>query len=195
MKPAKKRSDIRYTSYEDFGRRFFEHAVTVERIGSAFDRIAGSTFDFGPVGAGPGKLAKVSAKVELGDPRLEREEKEWITFQLGVPLAIDLMVDLQLDKHRFDVNGEVLLHLTARAAEPLKVIIDVDEPSTRNVKIDVSPASFRGGLLRIVAGVDFEIKRFVAKYVANEIRKPEIEQAREIDLAARIDAAWHHQAH
>ncbi|TSE01990.1 hypothetical protein FOS14_00950 [Skermania sp. ID1734] len=193
MKPAKQRSDIRYTSYEDFGRRFFEHAVTVERVSSSFDQIAGSKFDFGPIGVGPGKLAKVSAKVELGEPRLEREEKECITFELVVPLTIDLTIDLQLDKHRFDVSGEIYLHLTARAAEPLKLIIDVDEPSTRDVKIDVSPETFRGALVRIIASVDLEIKRFIAKYVAKEIRKPEIEKAREIDLAARIDAAWEHQ--
>ncbi len=177
-------------SYEDFGRRFFEHAVTQERVAAAFTDLAGSAFDFGPIGAGPARLAKVSAHVLLGTPTLNREEAAVISFELVIPVEVDLSIDLAVDKHRFSVDGAVHLRLTARAAEPLRVIIDVDEPKRRDVKINVSSESLRGALFRIFASVDHEIKRFVARYIAREIDKPHIRRARDIDIAARIEAAW-----
>ena len=48
----------------------------------------------------------------------------------------------------------------------------------------------RAEVLRRVGGIDREIRRFVAKYVAREIDKPQIQAARDIDVAARIDKAW-----
>ena len=53
-----------YVSYEEFGRRFFEIAVTEERVGDAIAAIAGDEFEMGPMGQGPGKIAKVTAKVQ-----------------------------------------------------------------------------------------------------------------------------------
>jgi len=55
--------DFEYVSYEDFGRRFYEIAVTEERVGDAIAAIAGDEFEMGPMGQGPGKIAKVTAKV------------------------------------------------------------------------------------------------------------------------------------
>ena len=53
-------------SYGEFGERFFAHAVTEERIVGALRGIAGDRIEFGPIGAGPGKFAKVSAEGEFG---------------------------------------------------------------------------------------------------------------------------------
>jgi len=57
-----------YMTYEEFGRKFFEVAVTEDRVGGAIGAIAGSSFEMGPMGQGPGKIAKVSAKVSILDP-------------------------------------------------------------------------------------------------------------------------------
>jgi hypothetical protein len=54
----------------------------------------------------------------------------------------------------------------------------------------VSSNSIRGEVLRIVAGVDVEIRRFIAKHVADEIDSPLSQQAQNIDVAERLDAAW-----
>jgi hypothetical protein len=54
----------------------------------------------------------------------------------------------------------------------------------------VASQSLRAELLRIVAGVDAEIKRFVAKYVREEIDKPASKKAQVIDVAKRLDDAW-----
>ncbi|WP_068280809.1 hypothetical protein [Aldersonia kunmingensis] len=182
--------DAAYISYENFGRRFFELAVSPERVAAAFGELAGSSFDFGPIGAGPGRLAKVSAKVHVGSPELKRNDGETITFDLTIPIRLHLLIDLSVDKQRFDVDGDVVLRLTVRAAEPLWVIIDVDEPSSEDVLIDVRAETLRGNVLRALGSVDHEIKRFVARYIAQEIRKPHIEAARTIDVISQIERAW-----
>jgi hypothetical protein len=41
-----------------------------------------------------------------------------------------------------------------------------------------------------VVGIEGELQRFVAKYVARELEKPHVAAAREIDVSKAIDAAW-----
>ncbi|MFF0545487.1 hypothetical protein ACFYTF_21885 [Nocardia thailandica] len=179
-----------YISYEEFGRRFLEYAVSEQRIAEAFGELTGAAFDFSPIGVGPGRLAKVAAAVELGQPRIVRFVDAYITFELTIPLHVDLVVDLAVDRSRFRVDGTVHLHLTARTADPLRVVIDIAEPRPSDVRVNVASATKRGQLLRVLASVDHEIRRFVARYVAEEIRKPEIAAVRDIDVATRLDAAW-----
>ncbi len=64
MDTSRRASDA-YMSYEEFGRRFFEVAVTEERVGDAIGQIAGDAFEMGPIAQGPGRLAKVTAKVRI----------------------------------------------------------------------------------------------------------------------------------
>ncbi|WP_245717705.1 hypothetical protein [Nocardia jejuensis] len=179
-----------YITYEEFGRRFLEYAASPERIAGAFEKLTGEEFAFGPIGAGPGKIAKLSAAVRLGQPRLNREVQDNISFDLVIPLDVDLLIDLSVDRYPFHVDGTIHLHLTVRTAPPLRVLIEIDEPQPSNVRINVASASRRGELLRIIASVDHEIRRFVARYIAEEIRKPNIRAAIDIDVAGRLDAAW-----
>ncbi|WP_433199612.1 hypothetical protein ACQP1G_06900 [Nocardia sp. CA-107356] len=179
-----------YIGYEEFGRRFLEYAASEQRISGAFAQLTGAAFDFGPIGVGPGKLAKVAAQVQLGEPKLHRYFDDVISFELIIPLDVDLLLDLAVDRHRFRVSGNVHLHLAVRTAEPLRVVIDITEPRPSDVRINVATATKRGQLLRILVSVDHEIRRFVARYIATEIRKPHIAAVRDIDVAARLDAAW-----
>ena len=179
-----------YMTYEEFGRKFFEVAVTEERVGDAIAGIAGDAFEMGPMGQGPGKIAKVTAKVQVQEPRVTREVGDTITFAIRIPLEIDMVIDLRIDKPRFMVYGEISLGATARAAEPLLLILDVEKPRPSDISIQVTSKSLRGEVLRIVAGVDAEIRRFIAAHVAGEIDSPEAQQARIINVAERIDASW-----
>ena len=179
-----------YVSYEDFGRRFFEVAVTEERVGAAFAAIAGSEFEMEPMAQGPGKIAKVSAKVTIKQPHVTRNVGDTITFDIHIPLLIDLLVDLRLDKQRFNVDGDIKLNATARAAEPLLLIVDVAKPRPSDITVHVSSKSIRGELLRIVAGVDGEIRRFIAQYVTEEIDAPQSQAAQVIDVAEQLDQTW-----
>jgi len=124
-----------YVSYETFGRRFFEVAVTEERVGAAFAAIAGNEFDMEPIAQGPGKIAKVSAKVTIKQPQVSRNVDDSITFDIHIPLLIDLLLDLRLDKQRFKVDGDIALTATARAAEPLLLIVDVAKPRSSDITL------------------------------------------------------------
>ena len=179
-----------YLTYEEFGRKFFEVAVSEERVCGAIAAIAGDAFEMGPMAQGPGKIAKVTAKVRIMEPRVTRQVGDMITFAIRIPLEIDMVVDLRIDKPKFMVFGEIALRATARAAEPLLLILDVEKPRPSDISIHVTSKSLRGELLRVVAGVDAEIKRFVSAHVAGEIDSPASQKAKVIDVADSIDASW-----
>lgn len=179
-----------YLTYEQFGRRFFEVAVTEDRVGAAIGEIAGDEFEMGPIAQGPGKIAKVTAKVRIQQPRVSREIGELITFAIRIPLEIDMVVDLRIDKPKFMVFGEISLRATAKAAEPLLLILDVEKPRASDIAIHVTSKSLRGEVVRIVGGVDAEIKRFIAMHVAGEIDSPGSQKAKVIDVAETIDESW-----
>jgi hypothetical protein len=179
-----------YVTYEQWGRHFFEVAVTEERVAAAFAAIAGDHFEMGPFAQGPGRIARVSAKVTVREPRAIRQTGETITFAIRIPLQIDLLIDLRLDKQRFTVDGEIALRATARAAQPLLLIIDVAKPRPSDISVHVESKSIRGEIVRIIGGVDAEIRRFIAQHVADQIDAPESQQAQVIDVAERLDEAW-----
>lgn len=95
-----------------------------------------------------------------------------------------------MDKQRFTVDGDIALRATARAAEPLTLVIDVAKPRPSDIAVHVTSKSVRGEILRIVAGVDTEIRRFVAAYVADEIDSPASQEAKVIDVAEAVASAW-----
>ncbi len=179
-----------HLTYEQFGRKFFEVAVTEERVAAAFAAIAGDEFEMPPMRQGPGGIARVSAKVKIEQPQVTRNLDSMITFSIHIPLTIDLLVDLRVDKQWFTVAGDIALHATARAAAPLILIIDVAKPRPSDITVHVSSRTIRGEVLRIIAGVDSEIRRFIARYVADEIDSPQSQRAQNIDVAERLDAAW-----
>lgn len=182
--------ETQYLSYEEFGRAFFEIAVNEARVSAAVAAIAGEEFEIGPMGQGPGKIAKVSARVRIQNPVVTRNVGETISFDIRIPLAIKLLIDLKVDRTKFMVAGEIRLRATARAAAPLVLIIDVEPPGPADITVDVASTTIRGELLRAVVGVDGEIRRFVSKYVAAEVGNPRALEARTIDVAHRLDAAW-----
>ena len=176
-------------SYAEFGERFFVHAVTEPRILAGFAAIAGRPIEFGPIGAGPGRVAKVSAVGRIGSASAERRPELPVRFRLSIPVDLDLTIDLGLDRHRFDGQVEVGLDLVARAADTLRVLIEIPPPTASDVSVQMRASGVRAEILRRAAGVEREIARFIARYVAREIDKPHIREARDIDVAARIDGA------
>lgn len=182
--------DHQYMTYEEFGRKFFEVAVTEERVGEAIGQIAGDGFDMGPMGQGPGGLAKVTAHVKVQTPRVKRHVGEMITFAIRIPLEIDMVVDLRIDKPKFVVFGEISLRASALAAEPLLLILDVKKPRASDISIHVTSKGLRAEAVRIIGNLDSEIKRFIAAHVAGEIDSPESQQAQVIPVADMIDESW-----
>lgn len=177
-------------SYEEFGRAFFEVAVSEARVADAIGSMAGEAFELGPIAQGPGKIVKVTARVQIKQPIVVREIGERIEFAIRIPLEIDMTLDLRIDRPRFMVFGEIKLRATAVAAKPLLLILDVAAPRPSDIAIHVTSSSIRAELVRIVGNVDGEIRRFIAHHVAGEINSPAAKKAQVIDVGTQIASAW-----
>ena len=182
--------DATRCTYEEFGALFFRAAVTPERILGAVDAIAGKPIDFGPMGVGPGRIARVTAKGQIGEATATELPGIPISYRLVVPVALDFTVDLQVEKHHFHADVEVPLTVTAHATRDLRIIVDVTPPNPDELELDLAAEGVRAGLLKRVANIDGELRRFVAKYVARELEKPHVVATREIDVGVSIDVAW-----
>ncbi|MCB0947572.1 MAG: hypothetical protein KDB49_22565, partial [Mycobacterium sp.] len=165
-------------------------AVTEERVAAALAEIAGDEFEMGPMAQGPGGLAKVTARVKVNQPHVRRNLGDTLTFAIRIPLEIELIVDLRIDRQRFKVDGDIALRATARAAEPLLLVIDVAKPRPSDIAVHVTSKSVRGEILRIIGGIDTEIRRFIAAHVAEEVDSPASQQAKVIDVAEAVSSAW-----
>lgn len=179
-----------YCSYEAFGVRFFEHAVNPDRIYEAMSELVGKSIDFGPKAIGPARLVRITAAGHIGEVVVTRCFDDTVTYRLLIPVNLDLTVRVAGQNHHFHVELRAGLTLTARAAEPLRVIIDVAPPSTSDVQVTVKARGLRAALLRSAANVDEELRRFVARYIRRELDKPYIRRIREIDIAHYIGKAW-----
>ena len=187
-------SSDEFCSYEEFGRGFFEAAVTEDRILAGVAGLTGGTFEFGPLAAGPAKIAKVSASGTIGQPQTERISDSPPQFRLDIPVDLQITIRLPLDEHHFQADVSVRLTLMPRPAPPVRVFIDVAPPTKDDVEVAIHAQTMRASLLQTVGGIEGELRRFVAKYVAREIEKPHIRAARDIDVAARIAGAWDRSA-
>ena len=181
---------LAYVSYDTFGRQFFELAVTEERVLGGVNVLAGEPIDFGPIGVGPGKIAQITAHGEIGTATASRLVGDEVAFRVVLPVKLDFTVNLQVDSHRFAATLAVPLVLTARAVDGLTVFIDIQPPRASDIGIDLSAQGLRASILQRVAGVEHEVQRFVAKFVAREIEKPHLRKARTINVAGAVSGAW-----
>ena len=106
-------SDATRCTYEEFGALFFRAAVTPERILGAVDGIAGEPIDFGPMGVGPGKIAQVTAKGQIGEATATELPGTPISYELVIPVDLDFTINLQVEKERFHASVEVPLVVAA----------------------------------------------------------------------------------
>lgn len=179
-----------YVSYQQWGVDFFAEAVSEQRILGAVNNIAGQPIDFGPMGVGPGKIAKVRAYGEIGAATATRLDSAEIAYRVELPVTLTFELDLQVETHVFHAELLVPLTLTARAVEGVRIFIEIDPPRTADVEVKVTAEGLRASIMQRVANVEGELRRFVAKYVARETGKPHIAAARVIDVSAAIDKAW-----
>lgn len=173
-----------FISYAAFGRRFFEVAVTRDRVAQAVAGIGGRPIDVGPLGVGPLSLAKVRANGMVGEPELvELEHDQHIAFELVIPAELEMQISIGLDTYRFNADLRITLPVAARAAERLRLVIDVEPPTRHNVEVDLRADGLRASALQAIAGVENELKRTVAKFVAKEIEKGRDERIIDVERA------------
>ena len=175
--------------YDEWGVRFFEAAVTEERILAGVNAMAGQKIDFGPLGVGPGRVAKVTAVGEIGTATGQRIFTDPVQFDVRLPVALRFKLDLGVDVHRFNADVEVPLRLTARAREDLAIVIDVQPPTKDDVTVVLKAQGLRATVVQYAANVDGELRRFIAKYVSRELDAPKIVAARVVDVGAALERA------
>jgi hypothetical protein len=177
-------------SYEQWGIDFFREAISEERVLGAVNTITGQPVELGPIGAGPGKIAKVRAQGEIGAATATRATGEQIGYRLVLPVRLAFEVDLQVETDRFEADLLVPLTLRAVARNGVRIFIEADPPSGDDVQVELRAKGLRASLLQRLAGVEGEVRRIVAEYVWRELDKPHVLQTRSIDVSAAISQVW-----
>lgn len=175
--------------YGDWGALFFETAVTEERILAGVNAMAGRPINVGPIGVGPGRVAKVMAKGEIGTATGHRISTNPVAFDVRLPVLLNFSLDLSVDVHKFVATVEIPLRLTAQSRDDLAIVIDVKPPAADEIQIVLKAKSLRATLTQYAAGIEGELQRFIAKYVAREIASPGVENARTINVATALNRA------
>jgi hypothetical protein len=177
--------------YEDFGSEFLHAAVTPERVVAAVKRIAGDSFEVGPLRAGPARAASVTARVKLGDPAVDAvEAAETLAYLLRIPVEVSVLVKVGA-VGRFTATGEIRIRLAVRTERPLAIVIDVDEVRPSDVVLEVRARGLPSRLMQVAADVEGEMRSRAAAYVNDRISSPEgARRLTRIDLLAMIDSTW-----
>lgn len=172
-----------WIDYGEFGHRFFARIVTRERVFDVVERLAGRPIEIGPLRTGPRNSATVTVRGSVRVPQLADRSDDAVSFDLVVPVSLDITVDvLKANHYRADV--EIPLVLTARAADPLLVVIDVPPPDSSDIRLEFKASGMRAATLGALAG----IRKQVVAQVADVVRKELADSSgRTIDVAARID--------
>jgi hypothetical protein len=178
-----------HIDYAAWGERFFASAVTVERVLAGVNVLAGRPIDVGPLGVGPGRIAKVRATGQIGTATGERVGADPVSFHVDLPVSLEFSIDLGMDKQRFDADIILPLVITAHAREDLAIELDVMPPQAAEVAVRLKAQGLRASLTSRAANVEGELRRFVAKYVARELQQPYVRAATLIDVGAAIERA------
>lgn len=178
-------------TYGEFGRQLFRQVLHAERIADSISTVLGTTIDLGPFGAGPGRfLATVRAIGTIGRPHAEPLDGDFVAFRVTLPVTVVFDLDIVGDLHRFHAELLVPLRLTARAAAPLTIVWDITPPEAEDLVVQVEVDKRRTAVLRRLAGIDEELRRFMLRYVTRELQKEHVIRATHIHLGEVIDAAW-----
>lgn len=176
-------------SYGAWGRSFFREAVSIDRVLSAVNVLAGQPVELGPLGVGPGRVARVTAQGRIGEAWGHRVGDDPVAFAVRLPVALSFTLDLGVDKQVFAADLEVPLLITGRARADLTITLDIEPPRPHQVVVDLRATSLRAAITKHAAGVQGELQRFVARYVAREVEKDYVLRVRTIDVSAAIDRA------
>ncbi|MEV0468158.1 hypothetical protein AB0I30_08045 [Nocardia tengchongensis] len=122
-------------------------------------------------------VAATAVAAEVHDPALVR-------FDLTIPVSLEISVDV-LKTNRYKAEVQVPVALTARAAEPLLIIIDAAPPRARDIDLEMTAEGWRAAALGKLAGMRKQIAAQVATVVRAEVADV---SRRTIDVGARLNA-------
>ena len=190
--PHRSRTEFDWIDYAEFGRRFFTRIVTRDRVFGFVESLAGRRIEIGPVRTGPRAAAELTVRGEVRPPVLtdrpatgHRDPTDPVQFDLLVPVTLEITVHVLKDnQYRADV--QVPLVLTAHAADPLLIVIEVQPPVREQVRLDYAAEGMRAATLGALAGIRKQIVAQVLRVVRAELSDP---AGRTLDVAERIDRA------
>ncbi|MFI6952559.1 hypothetical protein ACIBJI_03720 [Nocardia sp. NPDC050408] len=173
-----------WIGYDEFGHQFFSRIVTRDRVFEFVERMAGRPIEVGPLRTGPRDSATVTVQGNIRTPQLTDRSDEPVSFDLTLPVSLDITVDvLKANQYRADV--EIPLVLTARAADPLLIVVDVPPPAPDDLRLEFKARGMRAATLGALAGIKKQVIAQVAGVVRDELSDS---AGRTIDVAARLDS-------
>ncbi|WP_328387969.1 hypothetical protein [Nocardia sp. NBC_00416] len=189
--PHRSRTTFEWIDYAEFGRRFFPRLVTRDRVGQFITHLAGRQIDIGPMRTGPRAAAQVTVHGEVGLPELSDrppastadDDPALVRFDLTVPVSLDITVSVLKD-NRYRADVEIPLQLTAHAADPLLIVVEVEPPVRADVRLEYAAQGMRAAALGGLARIKKQIVAQVLRVVRAELADP---ANRTLDVGERID--------
>lgn len=178
-------------SYEQFGVNFVTHVVTPGRVAETIARVSGDQVHAGPMSAGPGGAASVTATGRIGDITARPSfRKESLAFEAEIPIDLELEVKVAGGTHRYRGRVTVPLHLSVHAEHPVTIMIDVDPVAPRDVGVELAADGLRAKVLQRLGNVDDEVRRAVASIVTERLASERAMAVRALDILSYVDKAF-----
>ena len=178
-------------SYEQLGLNFITHVVTPERVAATIARVAGDGVKVGPMNAGPGGAASVTATGHIGSVRAENVLRGGpLSFDATIPIDLSLEVRIAGTTHRYAGSLTVPLRISVRAEAPVVLVFDIAPVAPEEVNVALSADGMRARILQRLGGVDDEVRRAVANTVTERLDSEEAKAVRRIDVVRYVEEAW-----
>ena len=183
--------DMDEITFEELGVNFVTHVVTPERVAATIGHVAGSEVRVGPMSAGPGGAASVSAVGKIGKVSAANSFRAApLSFDALIPIDISLDVRIAGASHRYNGKLTVPLHITLRAVAPVTLRFDIQPVQPDEVGVELSAEGVRAKVLQRIGGIDDEVRRAVAATVTERLDAPAAKAVREIDVLSKVEDAW-----
>jgi hypothetical protein len=179
------------TTYEEFGVAWIRRVLHKERILRTIDEVLGDQIALGPIGAGPGRaFASVSFVGTYQPTTGELVPGELLTYAIDLPISVVFELGLPMDRLTFNAEVVVPLVLVIHTEAPLKLRLELRTPTEDQIGLVLKTDTRRGAMLRKVAGLDAELRRFLLKVLDTELAKDYVRKATQLDMEELIEGAW-----
>ncbi|MQY20223.1 hypothetical protein [Nocardia macrotermitis] len=180
-----------WIDYAEFGRRFLPRMVTPARVRAVAESLSGRVIDVESQRAGPRDAAEVTARGVIRLPRVtERTGADTVTFDMVVPVTLDVVVDVRKSDH-YHAEVEIPLVLVTRTAAPLLIVIDVEQPDASQIDVRLQADGLRARTIGVLGSMRRRIAAQVSAAVSRHLADPSL---RTVDVAARLEATRLHES-
>ncbi|HWJ66641.1 MAG TPA: hypothetical protein VNT31_08185 [Nocardioides sp.] len=185
------RTDGTPSTYEDFGVSWIRRVLHKERILRTIDQVLGDQIALGPIKAGPGRAFASVSFVGRYQPTTGRElPGDLLAYAIDLPISVVFDLDVPLDTLTFNAEVVVPLVLVVHTEAPLRLRLELKTPTEEQIGLELRTDTRRGAMIRKIAGLDGELRRFLLKVLDTELAKPYVRRATYLDMEELIDHAW-----